>query len=215
MKKKLLSLVLAGAMVASTSVSAFATTQNIEVQPSSESNAEINIQGNVESSTGTVLPSTVTVTVPTNASFMVKKDGTLESATMRVENKGNSTVSVIASSFVDANGTTGINLVKDESQLSSDDRSKVFLKLTGGDKEIILTSDANTGEKPAGKMYDAANTNTELTGGSNAVIKNVNGGATLELKLEGKGSNYDSNQSGTEKAISDNFRLILKIKQER
>lgn len=214
MKKKLLSLVLAGAMVASTSVSAFATTQNIEVQPSSESNAEINIEGNVESSTGDVLPSTVTVTVPTNASFTVKSNGDLESATMRVENKGNSTVSVIASSFVDANGEKGISLVKDESQVNSSDRSKVYLKLTGGDKEIILTSEANTGDKPAGKMYDAANTNTELTGGSNSVIKDVNKGETLELKLKGKGSNYESSQVGTEKAISDNFRLILKIKQK-
>lgn len=219
MKKKLLSLVLAGAMVASTSVSAFATTQDtqdIQVHPSSPSSTEVEIQGNVESDNGQVLPSTVTVTVPTNASFTVKSDGTLESGNMKVENKGDVPVSVIASSFVDANGTNGINLVKNESDLNSNDRSKVCLKLTGGDKQIILTSEVNSGNKAPGKMYDAANPNTEISDDTNGVIKKVSGRSVLNLKLEGKGSKYsDSESEDTKKAISDSFRLVLKIKQER
>lgn len=216
MKKKLLSLVLAGAMVASTSVSAFATTQDIQVHPSSPASIDVEIQGNVESHDGQVLPSTVTVTVPTNASFTVKNDGTLESANMKVENKGDVPVSVIASSFVDFNGTKGINLVKNESDLDPNDRSKVYLKLTGGDKQIILTSDANGDNKAPGKMYDAANPDTEISGDTNGVIKSVRGGSVLNLKLEGKGSKYStSDNEELKKAISDSFRLVLKIKQER
>lgn len=214
MKKKLLSLVLAGAMVASTSVSAFA--DEIQVQPNSPSTTEIEIEGNVESSDGQVLPSTVTVTVPTNASFTVKSNGDLESATMKVENKGNATVSVIASSFIDTTGTEQINLVKSEADLVAGDRSKVYLKLTGGDKQFILTSETQTGKKTAGKMYDAAKPSSEIASEADAVIKNVNAGGTLNLKLEGKGSKCEESQSAeTKKAISDNFKLVLKIKQER
>lgn len=213
MKKKLLSLVLAGAMVASTSVTAFA--KEIQVQPNSSNTTDIEIQGNVESDKGQVLPSTVTVTVPTNASFTVKSNGDLESATMKVENKGTATVSVIASSFIDTTGTEEINLVKDQADLTSDDRSKVYLKLTGGDKQIILTSESNENNKPSGKMYDAR-TNQEITTEENALIKNVNGGEVLSLTLEGKGSKYEAGKPDTTKnAISDNFRLVLKIKQER
>ena len=213
MKKKLLSLVLAGAMVASTSVTAFA--KEIQVHPNSPNTTDIEIQGNVESDKGEVLPSTVTVTVPTNASFTVKSNGDLESATMKVENKGTATVSVIASSFIDTTGTESINLVQNQTDLTSEDRSKVYLKLTGGDKQIILTSESNGNDKPAGKMYDAR-TNAEITTEENALIKNVNGGDVLSLTLEGKGSKYEAGKPDTTKnAISDNFRLVLKIKQER
>ena len=205
MKKKLLSLVLAGAMVASTSVSAFANTKDVEVQPTTPASTEVDIQGNVESSTGEVLPSTVTVTVPTSASFTVKKDGSLEAATMTITNKGNSPVSVIASSFKDTNGTNGINLVK-EAELNEDDRGKVFLKLTGGDKDIILTSENN------GKMYDATSV-SEITDSQNFVIKNIGANGTLNLRFEGKGSKCKE-QTATS-AISDNFKLVLKIKQEK
>lgn len=216
MKKKLLSLVLAGGMVATTSVSAFANTKELQVQPNTPSSTEVEIKGNVESSDGAVLPSTVTVTVPTNASFTVKSNGEIESADMSIVNRGDAKVSVIASSFIDTTGQQGINLVKSESELSSSDRSKVYLKLIGGDKQFILTSETNSGNKAAGKMYDATNPSLEITDEENAVIKNVNAGDTLNLKLEGKGSKYEQSQDeGTKKAISDNFKLVLKIKQER
>lgn len=220
MKKKLLSLVLAGAMVASTSVSAFAATsantEDIQVQPTTASEHEVNIQGNVESSDGEILPSAVTVTVPTSASFTVKSNGELESAEMSIVNRGGAKVSVIASSFIDTTGDQGIKLVKNENDLSSSDRSKVCLKLIGGDKQFILTSETKTGNKVAGKMYDAANPTSEIQNEDDAVIKKVNPGDTLNLKLEGKGSKYEESQDdGTKKAISDKFKLVLKIKQER
>lgn len=218
MKKKLLSLVLAGAMVASTSVSAFAdtsaNTKNIEVQPTTASEHEVKIQGNVESKTGEILPSTVTVTVPTSASFTVKSNGTVESATMRIENRGNSSISVIASSFVDANGAGGIELVKTPQGLVESDRSKVYLTLTGGDKNIVLTSETNDGNKAAGKMYNVQDTSNAITDDEKGLLKKLNGGEVLELNLGGQGTEYKQG-TNKEEAVSDNFKLVLKFKQEK
>lgn len=207
MKKKLLSLVLAGAMVASTSVSAFANTQDVEIQPNSEKEVEVQVKGDIESSTGDVVAGTIAVTVPTNASFRVDNQGALTSGTMSIVNKGESKISVIASSFRDTTGTQKINLVKDEADLSDSDRSKVYLKLTGGNKDIILTSEGN------GKMYDATD-KTEITAEKNFVIKNINAREKVDLQLQGRGTAYSSSQDSTA-AVNDNFQLVLKIKQER
>lgn len=213
MKKKLLSLVLAGAMVASTSVSAFAdtpNTQNIQVHPGDGTESEIQVKGDIESNTGEILPSTVTVTVPTSANFTVKKDGSVQSGDITITNKGDSKISVIASKFIDTTGEKSINLVKSQDEVNS--REKVFLKLKGGNKEIILTSEKN-GEE-AGKMYDITNDTTAIEANQNFVIKKMNPYEELNLTLEGKG--YKLEDLATKKeAISDNFKLVLKIKQER
>ena len=218
MKKKLLSLVLAGAMVASTSVSAFAEDRPYEIQPNSPTNAEVEIAGDIESSNGQVLPGTVEVTVPTNASFTVKKDGTIESGTMTIRNKGKATVSVIASKFIDTTGAKKIDLVK-ENELDKSNRSKVSLKLTGGEKDIILTSESNGDSKAAGKMYDATNDN-EINESKDFVIKKIEANGTLNLQLKGQGTAYADASSGSDvtnsgDAVNDTFKLILKIKQER
>lgn len=206
MKKKLLSLVLAGAMVASTSVSAFANTKDVQVQPSSEATTDVDIKGNVESSDGQVLPSSVTVTVPTNASFTVKKDGNLEGAKITITNKGDTKVSVIASKFTDGTSTNNINLVK-EDELEENDRKKVSLKLVGGNEDIILTS------QDGGKMYKGSNNSQEITDNLNFVIKDIEANDELNLRLEGKGSKC---KDGVDtEAVSDNFRLVLKFKQVR
>lgn len=211
MKKKLLSLVLAGAMVASTSVSAFAD-DTIQVEHNSEKQIEVPIQGDIEANNGTTLPGSITVTVPTSASFRVDKEGNLTSGNMSIVNKGNKAVSVIASKFIDTNGSKGINLVKTEGELDANDRSKVYLKLANGDREVVLTSEANDNNKPAGKMYDITNTSQAITENDDFVIKDVIAGGTANLKLEGKGTAYQSG-ANSENAVNDSFRLVLKIKQ--
>lgn len=205
MKKKLLSLVLAGAMVASTSVSAFAAEvgQDYTIQPNSSTNAEVEIRGNLEAHDGSVLPSAITVTVPTATSFTVKNDGTLEAGKMTIVNKGDTKVSVIASEFRDPTSTKSINLVK-EDELNTGDREKVFLKLTGGDQDVILVS-ANGGE-----MYKGSNPDEEV--GDDFIIKKMEARSELVLNLTGKGSPTDSSDTTP---LSDNFRLVLKIKQEK
>lgn len=209
MKKKLLSLVLAGAMVASTSVSAFADTNEAthQIPNNSEKQVEVKVEGNIASHNGTVLPpSTVTVTVPTSANFTVKSNGSLTSATMRITNGSDTQVSVIASRFVDTNGTEGINIVKDG---TLDDRKKIKLKLTGGNEDIVLTSEKNTGF--SGKMYKNNGTE-EIREDEGFVIGNVTKDIPLELTLTGEGK--EATDSDTT-AIQDDFKLILKIKRER
>lgn len=211
MKKKLLSLVLAGAMVASTSVSAFAdtvNTENVEIQPKEEKEVQIPIKGDIESQSGDIVAGAITVTVPTNASFRVDSQGELTSGTMSIVNKGDKKISVIASSFSDPTGTGGIELVKSESELAEDNnRSKVYLKLTGGDEDIVLTSESG------GKMYKISDTNTPIESRNNHVIKNVNPYKKLDLQLKGKGIAHSGSNSS--EAVNDNFELVLKIKQER
>lgn len=207
MKKKLLSLVLAGAMVASTSVSAFADGMEYEVQPKGETTAEVDIRGDVESDSGETLAESITVTIPTNASFKVDKDGNLTSGTMKIENKGNKTVSLIASSFVDANGTKGINLVKSQDELDESDRSKVYLKLTGGNEEVILSSEGG------GKMFKGIS-GAEINSTDGFVIKDIGAKSIANLQLQGKGTRYISDRNKAE-AVGENFRLVLKVKQER
>lgn len=207
MKKKLLSLVLAGAMVASTSVSAFADTNEAthQIPNNSEKQVEVKVEGNIASHNGTVLPpSTVTVTVPTSANFTVKSNGSLTSATMRITNGSDTAVSVIASRFVDTNGTEGINIVKDG---ALDDRKKIKLKLTGGNEDIVLTSEKNTGF--SGKMYKNNGTE-EIREDEGFVIGNVTKDIPLELTLTGEGK--EATESDTT-AIQDDFKLILKIKR--
>ena len=207
MKKKLLSLVLAGAMAASTSVSAFADINEAthQIQNNSEKQVEVKVEGNIASHNGTVLPpSTITVTVPTSANFTVKNDGSVTSATMRITNGSDTPVSVIASRFIDNNGTDGIDIVK-TGDLT--ERRKIKLKLTGGNEDIVLTSEKNNGF--SGKMYKNNGAN-EIREDEDFVIREVTKDIPLELTLTGEGK--ESSDSDTT-PIKDDFKLILKIKR--
>lgn len=205
MKKKLLSLVLAGAMVASTSVSAFADDTH-EIQSGQEKEVEVRVEGNITGHDGSVLPSSVTVTVPTTANFTVNANGDLSSPTMSIKNSGETAVSVIASEFVDSNGETGINVVKGETNLSNQ-RKNITLKITGGDRDFILTSEQN-GNK-YGKIYKADG--NEISSDLDRVIGTATKDKPLELRLTGKGV---TSQDG-DQAIQDSFKLKLKIKQQK
>ena len=206
MKKKLLSLVLAGAMVASTSVSAFATETTHEIQSGKEKEVEVRVEGNITGHDGSVLPSTVTVTVPTTANFTVNTKGELSSPTMSIKNSGESAVLVIASEFVDSNGDAGIKVVKEEANLSTE-RKNITLKITGGDRDFVLTSEQD-GNK-YGKIYNADG--NAINSEEDRVIGKATKDNPLELTLTGKGVASKDN----DKAIQDNFKLKLKIKQER
>lgn len=205
MKKKLLSLVLAGAMVASTSVSAFADDTH-EIQSGKEKEVEVKVEGNITGHDGSVLPSSVTVTVPTTVNFTVNANGDLSSPTMYIRNSGETAVSVIASEFVDSSGGTEIDVVKEETDLS--ERKNITLKITGGDRDFILTSEAN-GNK-YGKIYKADG--TDITSNpEDRVIGTATKDKALELRLTGKGV---PSQVGAQ-AIQDSFKLKLKIKQQK
>lgn len=214
MKKKLLSLVLAGAMVASTSVSAFAadtvTTEDVTITENQrEQDVNIGITGNIQDENGNTKPGTINVTVPTTATFTVTKDGELSSADMTITNNSNEKIIVVAKGFKDPNGDENINVIKKTDfdgagGKASNARGKVWLRLIGGEKNLGLSSE----EK--GKMYNNEYT-TPVTEGEGYEIGRVSANKSLTLKLEGEGGT-DGNATD---AIRDEFKLILKVKRER
>lgn len=213
MKKKLLSLVLAGAMVASTSVSAFAadskvTTEQVTISSTqSEREVQIGVTGNVLDNDGNAVPGTIKVTVPTATTFSVASNGSLESPQMTISNDGDEQIVVTASSFEDLTGAGQINLVKkfDDDQQGNKERNEIWLRLKSKNKYIGLTSEDNSGVN--GKIYDASYT----TEGANCELGRIDSGENMTLEFEGKGGT----NSSLAKPIQDSFRLVLKIKRAR
>ena len=220
MKKKFLSLMMAAAVVATTSVSAFAA-ETISTTPTDATGeksmtisagegqtTDIGITGNVANNQNQVVPSTINVTVPTAAKFTVTKEGELVGSNISIKNEGTETVSVIAEKFIDTTSTGRINVVEESvvTNKSEEDRKKVSLKLTGGLASVDLrTTTANS-------FGIVKADGSELAQSDNLVLDNVEGGTTKTLRLTGKAV-----KGGTalEEAIDDAFTLILRIKKER
>lgn len=218
MKKKLLSLVLAGAMVASTSVSAFADKVSSEKYQATggdvysitdEKDANIKIEGSITDNQDTLPPSTISVTVPTVAKFTVDSNGKLIGSNINITSQGNGEIEVIAKKFVDRTGTSYINAV-DKDTLDSEnkktqapgttiDRKMVYLKLIGEDGSVSLQS-----ENGVCNLDDSDPI-------SDKVLGTVRNEKSLELSLEG-----DAVTAGTAltEALSDSFTLTLKLRKK-
>ena len=220
MKKKLLSLVLAGAMVATTSVSAFAadtvkyTETSIEEGKESK-DVEIGITGNVLDNKGNKVPGTINVTVPTATTFSVDATtGELISPDMTITNNSDQKIKVIASKFEDPNGEEKINIItktkfeESNKTVQDVDRGTIWLRLRGGSQNLGFTSESN--DSGYGKMYDTNYTNVQ-TAASDYVIGEVENQKPLTLKLEGKGGVKSIDSKPNTKAIQDDFKLVLKI----
>ena len=203
MKKKFLSLMMAAAVVATTSVSAFADDNTtIQVQPKSERNVPVDITGNITDNDGHVASGTVSVTVPTTATFKVNASGELTSPSMKITSNSSESVEVIASEFIDANGDAEIKLVKQgEFDKATSQRKEVLLRLTGGTKEVAFTSEKN------GKIYKGDY--NEITDDADRVLGTVTKDVPLTLTLTGEGGVIGNN----DKPIRNDFKLILKIKK--
>lgn len=214
MKKKLLSLVLAGAMVASTSVSAFAadskvTTEQITISSSqNEKEVPIEVTGNVLDSNGNAVAGTIKVTVPTATTFSVASNGVLTSPQMTIRNDGDEQIIVTASSFEDLTGEEEINLVQkfEDDEQSTKERNEIWLRLKSRNKYIGLTSEGNSGVN--GKIYDANYTTTV----QDCELGRIDSGENMTLEFEGKGGTTNSPLT---KPIKDSFRLVLKVKRAR
>lgn len=219
MKKKLLSLVLAGAMVASTSVSAFAAVsqtpaeatgrQDVKVTDT-ESEASINIEGRIADNKDVLPPSTISVTVPTAATFTVDKNGNLIGSTINITSQGDGEVKVMAQKFTDITKTEGINVVdtdtlNTENGKQSGDRKMVSLKLRGNEGTVSLKTEADS----TGSGIYKLNT-TQPASEEEKTLGKIKNGQTLTLTLEG-----DAVKVGEAlgKSVSDNFTLTLKIKK--
>lgn len=216
MKKKLLSLVLAGAMVASTSVSAFAadskvTTEEITISSSqNEKEVPIEVTGNVLDSNGNAVPGTIKVTVPTATTFSVASNGNLESPQMTISNDGDEQIVVTASSFEDLTGNGQINLVPkfEDNEQGNKKRNEIWLRLKSKNKYIGLTSEESERHSGVnGRIYDSSYTTEE----EDCELGRINSRENMTLEFEGKGGT----NSPLTKPIKDSFKLVLKVKRAR
>ena len=203
MKKKLLSLVLAGAMVASTSVSAFADTTETTVTTDGQQ-VPVTIKGSVNGEHDKPAPGTLSVTVPTTLSFIVKNDGTVEGSYIRVQNNGTQPINVYAYEFVDKTQSSGIT-VHNTGDLEK--KSDVSLTLSGRDGMARFNSETIS-ETDKG-VYTSNNVKATNDG---VLVSNILIGQSDNLNLEGRAGTGNLAQSDTE-GITDTFTLKLKIKK--
>lgn len=206
MKKKFLSLMMAAAVVATTSVSAFADTVSavdgkVNGTDDKEYTTEVQIKGDVENQSGAVLPGTLNVTVPTAATFRVTSENKLEGTKINVVNNGEQDIDIFAYKFSDPTDNSGITVLG-KNGISSGDRTKITLKLVGNLKTAYFSSNAGN----SNGIYSDENAQNES---AEIKIANVPQGGKRELSLEGEaGSNGEVNTP-----VKDTFTLVLKIKK--
>ena len=210
MKKKFLSLMMAAAVVATTSVSAFAAgnEQSYDVPSKGEKEAQVTITGNIADEHDQIVPGTISVTVPTAANFTVDKNGKLTASKINITNNGSDAVSVIAHKFIDTTKNSKITVVKEGAvNGAATDRTTVSLTLKGSQTSVTLKSEEDYSSKNG--IYEL---NTDTPVSENTVLGNVTAEQPLTLTLEGKGGTKDP---ALAQAVDDTFTLILKLKRER
>lgn len=208
MKKKLLSLVLAGAMVASTSVSAFAESVTTIVRPDTEEpTVNVKVTGEVLGDGGQRPNGNFNVTVPTAASFTVSKQNGVISVPIKVQNNGVQDIDVYAQEFVDSTKKAGDGItVVDKTGLASGDRTYVTLKLAGGVDTAYFKTESNGGD---GKGVYTDSELHSAAGSEGIKIAHIQRENSEDLTLSG-----ESGKTGTfSEGISDTFTLTLKIKK--
>ena len=144
MKKKFLSLMMAAAVVATTSVSAFASTQTINSSNDVERSAEVSVEGKVSDDTGRLPVGVYNVTIPSKVAFSVGQNGAFTGVDLPIVNNGDDAIKIKVSNFVDTDGDdTGIKLnTTDDLSVSGNKtgkkRSEVNLTLQGNIKKVFL-----------------------------------------------------------------------------
>ena len=232
MKKKFLSLMMAAAMVATTSISAFAADNvdnsvitpkeaNVVTQDDEDGSAQVQIKGNIQDDKGNNAAATFKVTVPTVANFTVTKEGALVGPSLTVKNEGTQMVEVLAQDFTRGTGAIDViseDTIAEEKKKAEGEqklyRNSVSLKLIGGiDSETEANRVAYLG---------ATNTENGVYGQSALGADNKKTSGIPLLKLA------PGNERATEGVIrleglagpkkvtspvSDTFTLTLRIKK--
>lgn len=205
MKKKLLSLVLAGAMVASTSVSAFAADTVVD---KNEGTANVTINGAVDANNGDSPSGTISVSIPTALSFSVNKSGEVNGGNITITNRGVETVDVTAVSFQDTTPKTKIT-VKTPTSLdeSTDTRANMVLSIGGttGERAYFKSEDAGSNKNG---IYNAAGDNKETGIKLSSIAGN---GGTETLSLDGFAGKAELTSDEANNGVTDKFILTLKV----
>ena len=231
MKKKFLSLMMAAAVVATTSVSAFAADNvdasvenperaNVTTEDDKDKITEVTITGKVADQDGTMPTASFKVTVPTAANFTVTKNGTLVGPSLKIKNEGPQAIEVYAQRFTRADGGSGDiktvkeDDIKDDSLGNLYNRNSVALKLKGEvldeeGKEIVAFLAAK--DDGGSGIYSEKNLETPKDTGIKLLALGAgnNGEQTGTIKLEG----VDGKGTVSDGAKSDKFQLTLRIKK--
>ena len=221
MKKKFLSLMMAAAVVATTSVSAFAEENNVQVTTPKEANIttkdnaphthNIDITGNIQNQQGQMPTTTFKVTVPTAANFTVNNKGVLSGPELTVKNEGTQGIDVCAYDFYNT-GNESIQVISEDQILQDRDRTertKVALKLVvnGEDKAFLRASDNKNG------IYSNKNLEDQYKQTDGVTLLSLDAGAdkatTNTIRIAGTAGKGDIGKD----PISDTFKLVLKIKK--
>lgn len=206
MKKKFLSLMMAAAVVATTSVSAFADDKLINGLDTQEHTTDVTITGKVLDQDNNEPAGNFNITVPTSAAFTVGKDQKVISASIVIRNNGDQDVDVFAESFTDTTPKQDdkITVVK-ESDLKTKNRTNVSLSIGGGLKTLYLGSTPGASKG----LYEDRSLDTAA---SEFKLANIQGNQEGRLTLDGKAGENDG-PDGVAAAVSDKFTLVLKIKK--
>ena len=211
MKKKFLSLMMAAAVVATTSVSAFAsTTQTIKDSEEVGGQAQITVTGNVEDTDGHTKPGTLNVTVPTAASFTVNKEKKFVGTEIKVQNNGTQDIDVFAYEFIDPTQNTGINVKKKSDLHDADATNNVALRLEGNAGIAHFASVAGIDRGVYADEAHTASASQEAVSKDGVKIANILKGGFCDLNLKG---DVAKNATIVQTAESDTFTLRLKIKK--
>lgn len=204
MKKKLLSLVLAGAMVASTSVSAFAADTVVN---KNEGTANVTINGSVDNNDGQSAAGTISVSVPTALNFKVDKDGAVSGGKINITNNGTDTVDVIAVKFQDNTPKTKITVKTPGTLDEGDTRANMVLSIGGNqiNRAFFKTEDAGNDQNG---IYNEQGLNQ----GQGIKVSSIEGnGGTDTLALAGFAGKANLENDEADNGVTDEFILTLKI----
>ena len=175
---------------------------------SNKLHVEIPTRGEMKANSGETPQKRVSVTVPTNASFTVKNDGTFIGTSLKVTNNGEVPVDISVANFIDPNGDYGIQLVTDQDVNSNISRTNykrnqinLWLENEGESKKIYL------GNR---KLYSEIGSTESVIADEDKKIATVLNETTSIINICGKAG---TNALDRDKPIRDNFKLILKIKR--
>lgn len=208
MKKKFLSLMMAAAVVATTSVSAFASTQtstqNITGPVNAEKEAQVTVEGKVADNEGHLPTGVYNVTIPSKVAFSVDEHGKFTGVELPIENNGDDAIKIKVSKFVDTDGDdTGIKLN------TTEDLSDKVVRANKGRNEINLTLQGNLK-----KVFLGHNKVLDRIGGSSVTeeIADVDAKGTRNLQLSGYAGGANLGQGVS--AITNEFTLTFEISKK-
>lgn len=164
--------------------------------------------GKMNKDAGETSQKRVSVTVPTNASFTVKNDGTFIGTGLKITNNGEVPVDISVAEFIDVDGDSGIKLITDEDVKENTSRStykrneiNLWLENIAENKKICL------GNR---KLYSELGEENLISEEENKKIAKVLGASTSTINISGKAG---TNALDRDMPIQNRFTLILKIKK--